>query len=229
MSAVAAASASRIPFARVMTGEADVVSLALASEASCDISVIRDRVAFDALELEWTALFERAGRPEQLFQTFGWLSCWADHFLDAADGLRVVVGRRDGRLVMVWPLVETKGLLGFTRLAWMGAPVGQYGDALIEPGPAARASLAAGWRAVRALKADAALLRKTRANSNVSTLLGEEALICEQTLAPFARFGGKADFTAALSRRSAKTQSSRRRLLRRLEGDRRHRIRERSG
>jgi CelD/BcsL family acetyltransferase involved in cellulose biosynthesis len=217
MSAVAAASASKIPFARVMTGEADVVSLALASEASCDISVIRDRVAFDALESEWTALFERAGRPEQLFQTFGWLSCWADHFLDAADGLRVVVGRRDGRLVMVWPLVETKGLLGFTRLAWMGAPVGQYGDALIEPGPAARASLAAGWRAVRALKADAALLRKTRADSNVSTLLGEEALICEQTLAPFARFGGKADFTATLSRRSAKTQSSRRRLLRRLK------------
>jgi hypothetical protein len=61
----------------------------------------------------------------------------------------------------------------------MGEPVGQYGDALIEPGPGGRASLAAGWRTVRALKADAAVLRKTRADSNVSTLLGEEALVCE--------------------------------------------------
>lgn len=217
MSSAAAASASRITFARVMTGEAEVVSLALASEASCEISIIRDRAGFDALEAEWTALFERVGRPEQLFETFGWLSCWADHFLDAADGLRIVIGRRDERLVMVWPLVETKGPLGFTSLAWMGGPVGQYGDALIEPGPAARPSLAAGWGAIRALKADVALLRKTRADSNVSTLLGEEALICERTLAPFAHFGGKADFTAALSRRSAKTQSSRRRLLRRLK------------
>jgi CelD/BcsL family acetyltransferase involved in cellulose biosynthesis len=217
MSTVAAASASRIPFARAMTDESEIVSRALASESSCDVSVIRDRTGFDALEVEWTALFERVGRPEQLFQTFEWLSCWADHFLDATDSLRIVVGRRDGRLVMVWPLMETQGPLGFTKLAWMGEPVGQYGDALIEPGPAARASLAAGWRAVRALNADAALLRKTRADSNVATLLGEEALLCEQTLAPFARFGGKADFTAALSHRSAKTQSSRRRLLRRLK------------
>ena len=160
VSSSAAASASRIAFARVISGEAEVVSRALASESSCDISVIRDRAGFDALEMEWMALFEHVGRPEQLFQTFEWLSCWADHFLDAADGLRIVIGRRDGRLVIVWPLMETKGLLGFTRLSWMGGPVGQYGDALIEPGPAARASLATGSRAVRALKADAAFLRK---------------------------------------------------------------------
>ena len=150
MSTAAAALASRIPFARAMSGEPEAVSRALASESSCDISVIRDRAGFDALEVEWTALFERVGRPEQLFQTFEWLSCWADHFLDAADSLRIVVGRREGRLVMVWPLVETRGPLGFTKLAWMGEPVGQYGDALIEPGSAARASSPRlGWRCAR--------------------------------------------------------------------------------
>jgi CelD/BcsL family acetyltransferase involved in cellulose biosynthesis len=213
---MAATLASWIPFGRVMTSEAEVASLAPAFEGCCDVSVVADRAGFDALEVEWTALFERAGRPEPLFQTFGWLSCWADHFLD--DGkLRIVVGRRDGRLAMVWPLVETRGPLGFTQLSWMGAPVGQYGDALIEPGAMAQASLAAAWRTVRALKADTAVLRKTRADANVARLLGEEALVCEQTQAPFAQFGGKADFTAALSRRSAKTQSSRRRLLRRLK------------
>jgi CelD/BcsL family acetyltransferase involved in cellulose biosynthesis len=217
MSFIAASFAPRFRFARLATGEMEVSSRALAPESFCDVSVVRDRAGFDALETEWTALFERAGRAEQLFQTFGWLSCWADHFLTDADALRIIVGRRDGRLVMVWPLVQSRGLLGLSKLSWMGGPVGQYGDALVEPGPAAQASLAAGWRAVRALGADAALLRKTRGDANVSTLLEDETLVCERTQAPFARFYGKADFAATLSRRSAKTQSSRRRLLRRLK------------
>jgi len=68
MSIVVAASPSGIPFARAMSGEPEIVSRALASESSCDISVIRDRSGFDALEVEWTALFERVGRPEQLFR-----------------------------------------------------------------------------------------------------------------------------------------------------------------
>jgi CelD/BcsL family acetyltransferase involved in cellulose biosynthesis len=204
-------------FARAMTGEAETASSVLALEDCCDISVVVDRAGFDALELEWTALFERVGRPEQLFQTFGWLSCWADHFLNDASRLRIVVGRRAGRLVMIWPLVEARGPLGFTHLSWMGAPVGQYGDALIEPGPSAQTGLVAAWRTIRALKADAAVLRKTRADSNVARLLGEEAMVCERAQAPFTRFSGKADFSAALSHRSAKTQSSRRRLLRRLK------------
>ncbi len=214
---MAATFAPSVPFAGATAGKAEAASPALASEDRCDISVVADRAGFDALEAEWTALFERVGRPEQLFQTFAWLSCWVDHFLEDASRLRIVVGRGDGRLVMVWPLVEARGPLGFAQLSWMGAPVGQYGDALIEPGPSAQPNLVAAWRMIRALNADAAVLRKTRADSNFARLLGEEAMVCEQAQAPFARFAGKADFSAALSHRSSKTRSSRQRLLRRLK------------
>jgi CelD/BcsL family acetyltransferase involved in cellulose biosynthesis len=183
--------------------------------SDCEIEVLRERAAFDALAAEWTALFARAGRPEHVFQSFAWLSCWADHFLRGSTRLCVVTGRRESRLTMVWPLVETRGLLG-RKLAWMGMPLSQYGDALVE-GPAAREDLALAWEAICALGADVAVLRKTRRDSNVGAVLGANADACEEATAPFVDFAGRQDFEAVLAKRSAKTRSSRRRLLRRLQ------------
>src|SRR5262249_29689814 len=96
------------------------------SSAQCEFAVIADRARFDALEEEWNALFERAGRPHQLFQTYGWLHHWANHYLDDQTRLSIVVARQDGRLVMIWPLIAIRAV-GLTRLCWMGEPVSQYG------------------------------------------------------------------------------------------------------
>ncbi|WP_162009782.1 GNAT family N-acetyltransferase [Methylocystis heyeri] len=181
---------------------------------SWDIAVVRDRDGFEALGQEWNDLFARAGHPEHLFQDHRWLSCWADHYLGDAVGLRIVTGRCDGRLAMIWPLVETFRFGRLTRLGWMGEPVSQYGDVLLEQGPRSQELLALGWQAVRALGADLAILRKTRGDSNVGGLLARVATSCENAQAPFADLAGKS--ADALARRSPKAQSSRRRLLRRL-------------
>ena len=216
MSPAAATASLGVPFAGSARAELDADLRVLACESTREFCVISDRAGFDGLEGEWTALFERAGRPEQLFQTFEWLSCWADHFLQDATRLRVVIGRCDGRLTMIWPLVETRGPFGLSTISWMGARVGQYGDALIEPGPHAQASLAEAWRIIRSLKIDAALLRKTRADSNVATMLAREAFVYGRELAPFTRFSRGADISPAPPPRSAKKRSRRRGLLRRL-------------
>jgi CelD/BcsL family acetyltransferase involved in cellulose biosynthesis len=211
-----AAALSRADYTRSTQDEFETARMTCRLGGSCDIAVIRDRRGFNALAAEWTELFERAGRPEQLFQSFEWLDCWADHFLDDPGGLRIVTGRRDGRLAMVWPLVATLNSCRLTQLGWMGEPVSQYGDALLESGPLAQETLLAGWSAVRGFGADVALFRKTRADSNVGALLSGQAIACEAASAPFAQFGGKTDFAALLARRSPKAQSSRRRLSRRL-------------
>lgn len=207
---------SRVDYTRIAQDDFEIARMTSQLGGSCDIAVIRDRPGFDMLAGEWTELFERAGRPEQLFQSFEWLDCWADHFLDNPGRLRIVTGRRDGRLAMVWPLVATMNSCRLTQLGWMGEPVSQYGDALLEPGPLAQETLLAGWSAVRGLGADVALFRKTREDSNVGALLAGRAIACEAAAAPFAQFGGKTDFGAMLARRSPKAHSSRRRLLRRL-------------
>jgi CelD/BcsL family acetyltransferase involved in cellulose biosynthesis len=212
-----AAALPRAAFERAAPDQFETMPMTGRVGGSCDIAVIRDRAGFESLATEWTELFERAGRPEQLFQTFEWLDCWADHFLDDPGRLRLVIGRRDGRLAMVWPLIITTNCFGLAQLGWMGEPVSQYGDALLEPGPLAHETLVAGWSAVRALGADVALFRKTRGDSNVGALLAVQAIACEHAEAPFAQFRGKTDFAMVLSRRSPKAQSSRRRLLRRLQ------------
>ena len=103
-------------------------------------ALVSERSAFDALEPEWNDLFRRAGRDTQLFQTFNWNWHWANHYLAAAPGegrrrsLAIVTVRRNGRLVMLWPLVAER-VAGLQVLHWMGEPVSQYGDILAEATP----------------------------------------------------------------------------------------------
>jgi CelD/BcsL family acetyltransferase involved in cellulose biosynthesis len=204
-------------FSRNVARPLATAPVSLTTAAPCKIEIIRDRAAFEALRGEWTALFERAARPEHVFQSFEWLSCWADHFLDDSGRLCIVTGRRQGRLTMVWPLMIAQLAPGLIKLCWMGEPVSQYGDALVEPGPLADLSLETGWRAALSLGADAAILRKTRRDSAVAALLEAQAKPCDATAAPFVQFADKADFARVLDKRSSKAKSSRRRLLRRLQ------------
>jgi len=195
---------------------AERTGVALRASAACEIAIVTERAAFEALASEWGALFDRAARPEHLFQSFDWLSCWATHCLSPAERLRIVTGRRDGRLVMVWPLVEKRGLFG-SKLVWMGEPVSQYGDALVDDDPDARKWLEAGWARISTLGADVAVLRKTRGDANASSLLAACGRSCEEAMAPFAQFHGKRRFDEVVAKRNPKTRSSRRRLLRRLQ------------
>ena len=45
--------------------------------------------------------------------------------------LAIVTARRNGSLVMVWPLVLERSN-GLSTLSWMGDPVSQYGDVLVD-------------------------------------------------------------------------------------------------
>ncbi len=186
------------------------------SASFCDVEVIRSRADFHALEADWNDLFTRSGRPDQLFQSFNWLWHWANHFLDDEDALRIVVGRRAGRLVMAWPL-KAASCLGLTKLVWMGEPVSPYGDALVEPGPLAEATLLEGWRRVQSLGADVAHLRKVRSVAAVHKIIAKHSTPCEIRGAPFADFRGEGNLDAVMERQSSKTRSNRRRVLRRLQ------------
>jgi len=99
---------------------------------SCDIAVIRDRAGFESLAVEWTELFERAGRRSNCSRLSNG-STAGGSFPRRSGRLRLVIGRRDGRLAMVWPLIITTNCFGLAQLGWMGEPVSQYGDALLEP------------------------------------------------------------------------------------------------
>jgi CelD/BcsL family acetyltransferase involved in cellulose biosynthesis len=180
-------------------------------------TVIADRADFAALEQEWNSLFARAGRPHQLFQAYDWLRLWADHYLDERTRLSIVTARQRGRLVMIWPLVATRRA-GLTGLCWMGEPVSQYGDALVEDGPERSDLLSQGWAFVKSLGADFIHLRKTREDAVVFALLQEAgARSIATAAAPYLDLASAPDYETYQQRYPAKQRARRRSLLRRLQ------------
>lgn len=189
-----------------------------------EFAIVSDRAAFDALEAEWNALFERAGKPSQVFQTFNWNWHWANHYLDGAPGgiaglkLAIVTGRRDGRLVMIWPLVSER-VRGITQIFWMGDPVSQYGDVVIDDVPDALNIMRAGWAFLSShAKGDVLRLRRVRADAAVAPLLAEiGARVTERQTAPFLDLASAKSFADYEQRYSPRSRRNRRRLARRLE------------
>jgi CelD/BcsL family acetyltransferase involved in cellulose biosynthesis len=184
------------------------------------LALIDSRAGFDSLESEWNALFERAGRGTQMFQTFNWLWHWCNHFAGDASGVHIsiVTARRNGQLALVWPLIsERAGLI--TKLAWMGEPVGQYGDVLLEEAPGNLDLLRASWHfLVETTGASVVQLRKVRADAAVAPLLRELGLMeLEQVTAPYLDLADAPSFTEYEKRYSSSARKNRRRQRRRIE------------
>jgi len=188
-------------------------------DVDLDLEVVTTRAAFNALEAEWNALFDRAGRSIHVFQTFNWCWHWCAAFLtEDASKLFVVTARRQGRLVLILPLVREHSF-GLTRLAFLGEPVTQYGDALVDVLADSASILATAWRfAIERSGADCVHLRRVRADANLAPLLAASgARISEKLAAPYLDLASAANFDAYEQRYSSKARKNRRRLLRRFE------------
>lgn len=213
-----------------LPGEAPSIPLApprsvVTVQSSADqakLELITTRAGFDALELPWNALFHRAGRDTHLFQTFNWLWHWANHFLPKSGerGLKlaIVTAHMDGHLVMVWPLVSER-IGPITRLSWMGEPVSQYGDVLIDDLPDKAALLKAAWAfVVRETRASVFQLRKVRQDSTIAPLLEEiGATVVTELRAPFLDLKSAPSFAEYEKRYSSGARRNRKRQRRRLE------------
>lgn len=183
-------------------------------------AVLRSRAEFDALEGEWNDLFARAGSRTNVFQTFNWNWHWANHYLGEAGcdcELALITVRRQGRLVALWPLVLVRRL-GLKIAKWMGEPVSQYGDALIDlqENPAEITELS--WAALnRELGAHALHLRKIRSDAAALPLIEcAGATLTAREEAPYLDLASAPDFSVYEERYSAKARKNRRRLARRL-------------
>ena len=191
-----------------------------ASESLVRLEIASSLTQFCELESEWNALFVRAGLSHQVFGQFNWNYHWAQHFArdDKRLQLAVVTGRLEGRLVMVWPTVIQRAG-GLRVIAWMGEPVSQYGDVLVENGPDKLDLLRAGWDFLStSLKPDLVRLNKTRADSAIAPLLKELGATSTQQLeAPYLALSSAPTFSDYEQRYSSKTRKNRRRLARRLE------------
>ncbi len=201
---------------------ASLAPVASASTATIAFEIVRSRADFEALSTEWSALFERCGKPHQIFQTFNWNWQWAQAFLSetaSTSPIAILTGRSAGRLVTLWPMVlERRGPL--VELSWMGEPVSQYGDVLLDKTIADPFFvLKSGWDHVVAnLKPDLARLRKVRADAAIAPLLDAlSSLHTAELEAPYIDLTKAANFAAYEERFPNRARRNRRRQMRRLE------------
>lgn len=186
-----------------------------------DYGLVTTRAGFDALESEWNDLFDRAGSGQQMFQTFNWLWHWANHFLPETPGgklsLFIVTARQAGRLVLVWPLVKTKAGAAH-QLRWMGEPVSQYGDVLIDKTCDNADVLKGAWQHLREHAGASVLqLNKVRADSHVAALLTNlRAQTANETTAPYLDLSSAKSYDDYETRYSSGTRRNRGRQRRRL-------------
>ncbi len=207
--------AAGAPPATRLLADREKAALPAIGPAICT-DIIEGTDAFLALREEWDALFERAAAPHQVFQSHAVLRHWAAHYLDERTSLSIVALRQEGRLAMVWPLVRQRRL-GLDTLRFMGIPVAQFGDVLMERSANEAALIQAGWRGVLSLRADLFEARKLRGDSTLarSGLLAG-ACCSERIEAPFADLGKRVGADGPGECYPARERSNHRRRLRRL-------------
>ncbi len=180
----------------------------------------------EAHAAEWTALQQRAGGDSSAFHSFGFVAAWAKIWLHDADGtpsrcrrLAILTARQNGRLVMVWPLVVERQL-GLKIVSWLGQPVAQYGDVLLDDVSDPDGLIEEGWLEIeRRLSPDVVRLRKVREDAVITPFLVRLGLspVCRRE-APATRLrAGRDDGQSFEHDLSTKARKNRRRLMRRLE------------
>jgi O-antigen/teichoic acid export membrane protein/CelD/BcsL family acetyltransferase involved in cellulose biosynthesis len=193
------------------------------AQAPLVFNIVHDEAGLDALREDWDRLCANSAAPSNAFLSFEWNRQWLRHYHAGQSHplgmqMALAVGRRAGRVVIIWPLV-TKRMAGMTYLYWMGQPVSQYGDVLIDPTESKFAALRQSWEFILLrLAPDVVTLRKVRADAAISYLLKEKGAMPIRTeQAPYIAFGEDTSFEVFEQRYSAKARKNRRRLLRRLE------------
>ena len=195
--------------------------LALAqTSATVEFEIVSARAGFERLQADWTALAGRSSLPAQPFLGFNWNWHWANHYLgEPGSTLAIVVGRHEGSVVMIWPLLQSR-LLSLRVIAFMGAPVSQYGDVLVDRAdPRHESWLRQGWTfVIRDLRPDLVLLRKVRDDSAIVGLMRRlEVAKTNKQRAPYIDLSNETDYASFELRFSAKDRKNRRRKRRRME------------
>lgn len=192
------------------------------SLSSVRFSIIRDFATLVSLAKAWDALFSEHAQSHHIFQNHAWLRTWSKYYLKGSSTgrpeLAIIVGWQDERLLMVLPLVTTRSA-GLIKLQWMGAPVSQYGDALITTGKIApillHTALAIGARETGADLLDLSKVREDAAIAPVLSELGAQIVATRQ--APYIDLSRVHTRDAYLRRFSSNNRKQKRRRRRRLE------------
>ena len=173
--------------------------------------------AFRAIETEWRDLCART-TGHGYFQRFAWQWRVWQHVASARGRrLCILVGRSEGRIVLLWPLMRDG-----RQIRLLASDKVEYRDLIVEDGPHAKAWMAGAWDTVRSMKnIDVLLFQDVRSGSNLDQLLRSHCTKGwkhdrRSHVIRLDRFDGWDDYAKTLSK---KMISDQRRQWRRIAAD----------
>lgn len=184
------------------------------------LELIETLDGLESMEAEWRKLFSLHAGSAQVFQSYDWCRSWCSAYLDEhprGTRLAIVAGWTEGRLVVLWPLVMQRHG-GIRQLLFLGQPVSQYSDVLVEDGPGSADLLDRSWEFIIAtLRPDLIRFCKVREDAVLMGLLSNvPARRLQDASAPYVDFGVLRSADEFDARYDAKHRKNRRRLARRL-------------
>lgn len=137
---------------------------------SLEFLTITDSEGFRSLRAEWVSLCSRSNRSH-LFSNFDWcLNAWLFYAEPLGQRLRLVTGRQDGRLVLVWPLVTERRILRMLSSGML-----EYRDIIVEPSGFAGQWVREAWSYVRrSVGANVFILQNLRMPNVLATALRQQ-------------------------------------------------------
>ena len=119
----------RAPRPFLSTTSRSVVPAATTMDADTRFTLVTNEADFLALREDWNALWANAEKP-RVSQSFDWcLAGWRTTGQPRGRELAILVARREGRLVLIWPLTTRRALL-WTTARPLGPESTEY-DALL--------------------------------------------------------------------------------------------------
>jgi CelD/BcsL family acetyltransferase involved in cellulose biosynthesis len=116
----------------------------LARERRLILQVVTEEAVFADLRDEWDGLCLRAA-DRHFFHRFTWCwHVWKEVASKRGRGLHIVIGREQGRVVVIWPL-----MIDGRTLRLMSSDTLEYRDVIVEAGPDEEARVRASWRFIR--------------------------------------------------------------------------------
>lgn len=100
------------------------------------LDCISDIDAIGDLGPEWKSLERNHCEPYSYFQSYDWCYQWCKIYGQQIDGnsaqdIKIYVLRRNGELIMVWPMMIAKSRAGIRNLTFLTEPHGQYGNVIL--------------------------------------------------------------------------------------------------
>jgi CelD/BcsL family acetyltransferase involved in cellulose biosynthesis len=203
-----------------LSGQASALPTGLA--AGRRLSLVSSLRGLQFLKEGWLALEDAAMGKPTVFQSFGWVSAWAETYCsdDGGTDIHVLTGYDGVRLVFAWPL-QVRRKAGVRVLGWLTEPFGQYGDVLCADGEDLQRWLLAGLAYVERLGiADLLRLRHVRDDSTLAKfaprILQDAQLRERAPFMDFSAFASEADYEARYTGSQRKRRKKIRKALEEL-------------